>query len=81
MSITRLLNYLSQAVLTYSTKHGLAFGLAEREFSPETWEQFTQLLGYDVYAWCDLSYVSEEAEVRVLDRVLQLAQDIVCATP
>ena len=48
--------------------------LAKMPFSPEDWEQFSQLTGYSVSGLCDLSYVSDRVANKGLRRSERLSK-------
>lgn len=56
-------------------KHNLN-DLAVMDFPDEDWEQFSQLTGYSVSGFCDLSYVTDRVANKGLKRSEKLAKTL-----
>jgi hypothetical protein len=69
-------NELVDALFEHGCKTGLSMNeLFDMNFTNEDRMQFAQLLGYSVFGYCDLSYVSEESAEYVTNKVEKIMKE------
>lgn len=70
-------NAICRYLLALATQHGITLDKmrASEAFSDDDWEQFVQLIGYSVYAFGEVKFVSDkmyEKAQRAADRPVRL---------
>lgn len=61
-------NKIVSDLLDFASEHGFGMNrVARTEYSKDDRVQFAQLIGYSVYGWSTLSYVSDEDWVQIVE--------------